>query len=182
MDFGEEPTDAKHGPPGGNRVPSPFGGPRRPSVDRLGFKRASVLADLACGIIVASIPLLYQADVLTSGSCWCWCRSLRIIERRRHTGHRVRRQHPPRPASRPGAAAPPPGPRRGSHQMRQGHRADQPDHRLETRLSRLACAGVLLHGHPGRCCGHLCGAGDREQLSGQVSFDDGHVAGVGASR
>jgi Major Facilitator Superfamily len=34
-------------------------------VDRLGFKRASVLADLACGVIVAAIPLLYQAGVLT---------------------------------------------------------------------------------------------------------------------
>jgi MFS family permease len=34
-------------------------------VDRLGFKRASVLADLACAAIVAAIPLLYLADVLT---------------------------------------------------------------------------------------------------------------------
>lgn len=36
-----------------------------PLVDRLGFKRASVLADLVCAAIVAAIPLLYLADVLT---------------------------------------------------------------------------------------------------------------------
>ena len=36
-----------------------------PLVDRLGFKRVSVLADLACAAIVVAIPLLYLADVLT---------------------------------------------------------------------------------------------------------------------
>jgi MFS family permease len=36
-----------------------------PLVDRLGFKRASVLADLASGTIVAAIPLLYRAGVLS---------------------------------------------------------------------------------------------------------------------
>ena len=34
-------------------------------MDRLGFKRAGVLADLACGAIVAAIPLLYLAGVFT---------------------------------------------------------------------------------------------------------------------
>ena len=35
-----------------------------PAVDRLGFKRASVLADVASGVTVAAIPLLYWAGVL----------------------------------------------------------------------------------------------------------------------
>ncbi len=35
-----------------------------PLVDRLGFKRASVLADLASGATVAAIPLLYLAGLL----------------------------------------------------------------------------------------------------------------------
>ena len=46
--------------------------------------------------------------------------------RRRHADHRLRHQHQPRTAGRPGAAAPPPGPRRGPHPLREGHRADQP--------------------------------------------------------
>jgi MFS family permease len=46
----------------GNTVlPVVLGGPL---VDRLGFKRASVLADLTSGATVAAIPLLYLADVL----------------------------------------------------------------------------------------------------------------------
>jgi MFS family permease len=36
----------------------------RPLVDRLGFRRASVLADLASGATVAAIPLLYLAGAL----------------------------------------------------------------------------------------------------------------------
>jgi MFS family permease len=36
-----------------------------PLVDRLGFKRASVLADLASGATVVAIPLLYLSGVLT---------------------------------------------------------------------------------------------------------------------
>ena len=35
-----------------------------PLVDQLGFKRASVLADLASGATVAAIPLLYLAGLL----------------------------------------------------------------------------------------------------------------------
>ena len=42
-------------------VPAVLGGPL---VDRLGFRRASVLADLASAATVASIPLLYLAGVL----------------------------------------------------------------------------------------------------------------------
>jgi predicted MFS family arabinose efflux permease len=42
-------------------VPVVLGGPL---VDRLGFKRASVLADLASGATAAAIPLLYLAGVL----------------------------------------------------------------------------------------------------------------------
>ena len=42
-------------------VPVVLGGPL---VDRLGFKRASVLTDLASGATVAAIPLLYLAGVL----------------------------------------------------------------------------------------------------------------------
>ncbi len=42
-------------------VPVVLGGPL---VDRLGFKRASVLADLTSGATVAAIPLLYLAGVL----------------------------------------------------------------------------------------------------------------------
>ncbi len=42
-------------------VPAVLGGPL---VDRLGFRRASVLADLASAATVAAIPLLYLAGVL----------------------------------------------------------------------------------------------------------------------
>jgi hypothetical protein len=35
-----------------------------PLVDRLGFKRASVLADIASGATVAAVPLLYGAGIL----------------------------------------------------------------------------------------------------------------------
>jgi predicted MFS family arabinose efflux permease len=45
----------------GTVVPVVLGGPL---VDRLGFKRASVLADLTRGATVAAIPLLYLAGVL----------------------------------------------------------------------------------------------------------------------
>jgi predicted MFS family arabinose efflux permease len=45
----------------GTVVPVVLGGPL---VDRLGFKRASVLTDLASGVTVAAIPLLYLADAL----------------------------------------------------------------------------------------------------------------------
>ena len=45
----------------GSALAAVLGGPL---VDRLGFKRASVLADLACAAIVAAIPLLYLADIL----------------------------------------------------------------------------------------------------------------------
>ena len=44
----------------------------------------------------------------------------------RTAGHRLRHQHHPRAAGRPGTTAPPPGPRRGPHPLREGHRADQP--------------------------------------------------------
>ena len=46
----------------GSVLPAVAGGPL---VDRLGFKRTSVFADLASGAIVASVPLLYLAGVLT---------------------------------------------------------------------------------------------------------------------
>ena len=45
----------------GSVLPSILGGPL---VDRLGFRRVSVLADLASGATVAAIPLLYLAGVL----------------------------------------------------------------------------------------------------------------------
>jgi predicted MFS family arabinose efflux permease len=38
-----------------------------PLVDRVGFKRASVLGDLASGAVVAAIPLLYLAGALAFG-------------------------------------------------------------------------------------------------------------------
>ena len=46
----------------GSVVPTVVGGPL---VDRLGFKRASVFADLASAATVACVPLLYLAGVLT---------------------------------------------------------------------------------------------------------------------
>jgi MFS family permease len=46
----------------GGILASVLGGPL---VDRLGFKRASVVTDLACFALVAAIPLLHLADVLT---------------------------------------------------------------------------------------------------------------------
>jgi MFS family permease len=42
-------------------IPAVLGGPL---VDRLGHKRASVLADLASSVTVAAVPLLYLADAL----------------------------------------------------------------------------------------------------------------------
>ncbi len=45
---------------------------------------------------------------------------------RRAPDHRLRHQHHPWTARRPRAPAPPPGPRRGPHPLRQGHRPDQP--------------------------------------------------------
>ena len=46
----------------GSVVPTVVGGPL---VDRLGFKRASVLADLASAATVACVPVLYLAGLLT---------------------------------------------------------------------------------------------------------------------
>jgi hypothetical protein len=43
-----------------------------PLVDRLGFKRASVLADIASGATVAAVPLLYGAGSSGSGSSLSW--------------------------------------------------------------------------------------------------------------
>ena len=42
-------------------IPAVLGGPL---VDRLGFKRSSVLADLASAAVVAAVPLLHLAGVL----------------------------------------------------------------------------------------------------------------------
>ena len=46
-----------------------FGGPL---VDRMGFKRASIVADLTGAVAVALIPLLYHTVGLYSGSSWSW--------------------------------------------------------------------------------------------------------------
>ena len=46
----------------GSVVPTVVGGPL---VDRLGFKRASVLADLTSAATVACVPVLYLAGLLT---------------------------------------------------------------------------------------------------------------------
>ncbi len=46
----------------GSVLPAVVGGPL---VDRMGFKRASIFADLASEAAVASVPLLYLAGVLT---------------------------------------------------------------------------------------------------------------------
>ena len=35
-----------------------------PLIDRMGFKRGSVITDVAAGVFVAAIPLLYSATVL----------------------------------------------------------------------------------------------------------------------
>ena len=35
-----------------------------PLIDRMGFKRGSVITDVAAGVFVAGIPLLYSANVL----------------------------------------------------------------------------------------------------------------------
>ena len=47
------------------------------------------------------------------------------------------------PARRPGAAAPPPGPRRGPHPLRQGHRPGQPA-AARLRQNQIWCAIVAL--------------------------------------
>ncbi len=54
---------------------------------------------------------------------------LRITDCDGHPDHRVRHQHQPRAAGRPGTAAPPPSPRRGPHPSREGQRlANRPLH------------------------------------------------------
>ena len=79
---------------------------------------------------------------------------------RRQPDHRLRHQHHPRPARRPGTATPPTGPLRGPHPDRQGQRPAQPaaarlrpepdlarDRRTGRRDHRLA-ATARLHRPP----------------------------------